>query len=154
METLKGQLLLRLLVAFVLTTSCRQGGSRQSATAPEPRKPPLSAKEKLIGHWISEKQRPDGSTCVETEYFFQKNLYITADRIRANGRISRLDWTYRVVHNDENSVTIDTTILTSTLQQIFTFQDDQTLRPSSWDDKKNTWKEEAILHRVDDRVEP
>lgn len=140
------------LVSVATLLACRQAAP---TTAPIPASEPvkkLEPRERLMGHWINETQRPDGTKCIANDYFFRLDSYTTTFRIEPNGRIFRLDWPYQILHSDEQTIIIQ--IAQDGPQTEYIFLDADTLRQKSYDEKKRSWHEEALMHRVDDKTSP
>lgn len=136
---------------FPACKKLRPEATAVSTNAPEPMKK-QTPKERLIGHWINETHRPDGTKCLANDYFFQQDNYTITFRLEPNGRIFRLDWPYRVLHSDEESIIIETA--QGGPQSEYTFLGPELLRNRSYDEKRRAWHEEALMHRIDDRTSP
>lgn len=140
------------LVSVATLLACKQAPPTTTATpAPEAVKK-LEPRERLVGHWINETHRPDGTKCIANDYFFRQDSYTTTFRIEPNGRIFRFDWPYRILHSDEQSIIIESA--QDGPQSEYIFSDADTMRERTYDEKKRTWREQALMHRVDDKTSP
>jgi hypothetical protein len=145
------------LAATVLLVGCNRPQPVPAST-PAPVKT-LSPHERLIGHWITEDHRPDGSPQFVNNYFFRPDSYTNTFRISEGGQVFRFDVPYRIMETGDNRLIIQTAMeirpgLQSRTEMEYIFASDDTVTSRSYDDKKRVWSAEAVMHRVDDRQEP